>query len=201
MCSTDNREVCAVLFDVHGYIHLTNMFVKQEMHIADIRVRLFVSAWASIYLLCRIAVNHVRHERDLPVQEGGRSQVQRNLVCHHHCDVHSWRNWLNCPTWESTEIRNTSVTSIHSFKSLKLPCAEWYPLKLLLAIFQTHFLSDQIFSFRPSNLLFGRNCWTFLGNMLMSILAKCLSFLYWPGPRGQLAWLSHNDWERVEAAR
>lgn len=162
------------------------------------RVRLFVS---SIYLLCRIAVNHVRHERDLPVQEGGRSQVQRNLVCHHHCDVHSWRNWLNCPTWESTEIRNTLVTSIHSFKSLKLPCAEWFPLKLLLAIFQTHFLSDQIFSFRPLNLLFGRNCWTFLGNMLMSILAKCLSFLYWPGPRGQLAWLSHNDWERVEAAR
>lgn len=44
MCSTDNREVCVVLFDVHCYIHLTNMFVKQEMHIADMRVRLFVSA-------------------------------------------------------------------------------------------------------------------------------------------------------------
>lgn len=55
------------------------------------------------YLLRRVAVNHVRHERDLPVQEGGRSQVQWNVVCHHHCDVHSWRNSLNCPTWESTE--------------------------------------------------------------------------------------------------
>lgn len=58
------------------------------------------------YLLRRVAVNHVRHERDLPVQEGGRSQVQWNVVCHHHCDVHSWRNSLNCPTWESTERQN-----------------------------------------------------------------------------------------------
>lgn len=66
--------------------------------------------WVSIYLLCCITVNHVRHERDLPVQEGGRSQVQWNLVCHHHCDVHSWRNSLNCPTWESTErIRNRGL--------------------------------------------------------------------------------------------
>lgn len=57
----------------------------------------------SVYLLRCVTVNHVRHERDLPVQEGGWGQVQWNLVCHHHCDVHSWRNWLNCPTWESTE--------------------------------------------------------------------------------------------------
>lgn len=57
----------------------------------------------TVYLLHGVAVNHVRHERDIPVQEGGRSQVQWNLVCHHHCDVHSWRNSLNCPTWESTE--------------------------------------------------------------------------------------------------
>lgn len=57
----------------------------------------------SVYLLHSVTVNHVRHERDIPVQEGGRSQVQWNLVCHHHCDVHSWRNSLNCPTWKSRE--------------------------------------------------------------------------------------------------
>lgn len=56
-----------------------------------------------VYLLHGVTVNHVRHERDIPVEEGGRSQVQWNLVCHHHCDVHSWRNSLNCPTWKSTE--------------------------------------------------------------------------------------------------
>lgn len=65
-----------------------------------------------VYLLRCITVNHVRHERDLPVQEGGRSQVQWNLVCHHHCDVHSWRNSLNCPTWESTETLDVSSVQI-----------------------------------------------------------------------------------------
>jgi len=58
-----------------------------------------------VYLLGCVTVNHVRHERDLPVQQGGRSQVQWNLVCHHHCDVHSWRNSLNCPTWERERER------------------------------------------------------------------------------------------------
>lgn len=73
----------------------------------------------SIYLLRCVTVNHVRHERDLPVQEGGRSQVQWNLVCHHHCDVHSWRNSLNCPTWESTQkerkwgTRDVSIVQLY----------------------------------------------------------------------------------------
>lgn len=64
-----------------------------------------------IYLLCCVTVNHVRHEWELSIQEGGRSQVQWNLVCHHHCDVHSWRNWLNCPTWESTERESIRTSS------------------------------------------------------------------------------------------
>lgn len=68
-----------------------------------VNVCVCVCACACGYLLCRITVNHVRQKGDLPIQERGRSQVQWNLVCHHHCDVHSWRNSLNCPTWESTE--------------------------------------------------------------------------------------------------
>ena len=70
--------------------------------LSSILVRIWVRVCLCVYLLWSITVNHVRHEGDLPVQEGGRSQVQGNLVCHHHCDVHSWRNLLNCPTWGST---------------------------------------------------------------------------------------------------
>lgn len=123
------REVPAWLFDLNPCVHLVDLFVCVWQHrnversfsknnwiqTTDARVR------ERVYLLCCITVNHVRNERDLPIQEGGRSQVQWNLVCHHHCDVHSWRNSLNCPTWESTEtqrMRNTgrqcSVTHTHS---------------------------------------------------------------------------------------
>lgn len=77
-----------------------------------------------VYLLGCLTINHVRHERDLPVQEGGRSQVQWNLVCHHHCDVHSWRNWLNFLTWKSTEMRGCHYSALFHALCICCKCQE-----------------------------------------------------------------------------
>lgn len=100
------RGVTACSLEEYSRVHLDDMYVyvdRGSLKEEGWTRAFFYCVCVRVYLLRRIAVNHVRHERDLPVQEGGRSQVQWNLVCHHHCDVHSWRNSLNCPTWESTE--------------------------------------------------------------------------------------------------
>lgn len=81
------------------------------------------------YLLRRVSVNQVRHERDLPVHEGGRSQVQWNVVCHHHCDVHSWRNSLNCPTWESTERQKKGGRHVSMSSAENISCVKKIHLK------------------------------------------------------------------------
>lgn len=176
-----HREAPAGLFDRHSRAHLNSTFVLRGMQIAGVHLRLCASAsaWLSIYLLCRITVNHVRYQRDLPIQERGRSQVQWNLVCHHHCDVHSWRNWLNCPTWESTERSRMSVVSSHTQKCIYIVANVHGKI--------WHFFVMTDFSY-------------ILGNMLITILPS-LSISYCAGPSSQLAWLSLNDWEWVKTAR
>lgn len=45
------------------------------------------------YLLSCISIHQVRHHGYLSVQQWW--QFQRDLVGHHHCDVHSWRTSLS----------------------------------------------------------------------------------------------------------
>lgn len=70
-------------------------------------------------LLWPIAIHNVRHHGYLPVQQ--RRQLQRNLVGHHHCDVHSWRIFLNGLPAREASIRDPGKT-ICTLECHQPPC-------------------------------------------------------------------------------
>lgn len=63
-------------------------------------------------LLWSVAIHNVRHHGYLPIQQ--RRQLQRDLVGHHHCDVHSWRIFLNGLPAREASVRHFAKPS-HAF--------------------------------------------------------------------------------------